>query len=564
MKKRNSWFVENAFFHQALAYGRGYSLLMGHNEIKANSMLAGISWAMDAMPAVIPPDVMIHRHKFRKARERMAVILSADPSPIVGKTPRLTPVIQSRLSRTKISCEEFLELLFTLEEDILASRIHKKIVTTASIYARHYGHTDISREVYAVAAYRIYLDGGMSEKPSLSNYMALNRECFRFYDSQMQPWPSGSDDSFNVAIDLEFDLAILIIDFEGGSKNTLITALNFSIRRAAAHLLRRPIAIHEAGHAIALFSLMPYVPIFRASIHDPFSTSGFVEFSTDHPASCLDWSKNWHTRQIAVFLAGRAAEILAYGPMRTSAGAASDIEKATFTAYSMVAAWGHDTEFAPVCLEVIRDRLGAPTGWIFDEAQKRIYQLLRDSHELAVRALKENWILVLRLADELVDREILEADELMGILVESGLKEISGSELVIKKPEVRKVIFAISPGDCQTREGPVRYAPGDALVEGAIGEIWPVSRAQFQSTYEVADGQTYWESGLYKTIAQERYALKVGFDRQVQLTRTRGTLFAKEGDWLVDYGQGDIAVVSGELFEQYYEAAPRNTADIAT
>lgn len=552
MAKRNAWFFAGEFFQRALAYGRGYSLLLQETEVSENSLLAGISWAIDALPGVVPPEVILREKKFRNSRDRLRAILNTDPSPIFSKLPKLARNLQHRLSRTQISCEDFIGLLFTREEDFATNNIHRKILGVASGYARHYGHTEISREIYSVAAYRVYLNGGMTNKRSLSNYMALARDCFRYNETQIQPWPKEVDETAKGLLELEPEM-VLSIDSEDDKKNLIISALNFANRRAAAQLQRRPTAIHEAGHAVASFALLPHVPIVRASIEDPFSTSGFVEYSGTDPTSVLDNSKSWYSRRIAVALAGRAAEISAYGPMRASSGASSDIDTATSLVWSMVAEWGLDPEFAPVRLETIKNSLGTATGWLFDQAQKRVFELLREAHELALQVLKENWTLVTRLADALERREVLEADEILGVLVETGLKELPESILATKKTETRRATFATQPGDCQTREGPVRYVSGDALVEGSDGEIWPVHREQFHRTYEAVDGKVFGTDGLYRTLPEQRYVLQVGFDRQVQLTGTRGTLFAKAGDWLVDYGQGDIAVVSGDLFDRYYE-----------
>ena len=37
------------------------------------------------------------------------------------------------------------------------------------------------------------------------------------------------------------------------------------------------------------------------------------------------------------------------------------------------------------------------------------------------------------------------------------------------------------------------------------------------------------------------------------LSRGRGALFGKAGEWLVDYGRGDLSIVADKQFETYYE-----------
>lgn len=45
------------------------------------------------------------------------------------------------------------------------------------------------------------------------------------------------------------------------------------------------------------------------------------------------------------------------------------------------------------------------------------------------------------------------------------------------------VTFAQEAGRIATREGDVRYSPGDALITGVEGECWPEARQKFDSSY---------------------------------------------------------------------------------
>ncbi len=51
------------------------------------------------------------------------------------------------------------------------------------------------------------------------------------------------------------------------------------------------------------------------------------------------------------------------------------------------------------------------------------------------------------------------------------------------KEEVVQVTFAAEPGELVSREGPNRYQPGDAIVTGATGDRWVVSRDRFDARY---------------------------------------------------------------------------------
>ena len=51
------------------------------------------------------------------------------------------------------------------------------------------------------------------------------------------------------------------------------------------------------------------------------------------------------------------------------------------------------------------------------------------------------------------------------------------------KDEVVDVVFAVAAGELISREGPNRYAAGDALVTGSTGDRWSVSRSRFDAKY---------------------------------------------------------------------------------
>jgi hypothetical protein len=104
-----------------------------------------------------------------------------------------------------------------------------------------------------------------------------------------------------------------------------------------------------------------------------------------------------------------------------------------------------------------------------------------------------------------------------------------------------------------SREGPVQYAVGDVLVTGADGETWPIPRDVFESGYEPVAPLVMGEDGAYIKRGRSALALQLNEARKIVMSRGRGVLAGEAGDWIVDYGGGDLAVVSSELFLRYYE-----------
>ncbi len=101
---------------------------------------------------------------------------------------------------------------------------------------------------------------------------------------------------------------------------------------------RKITAVHEAGHALATLVLLPESKLSRVSIIP--STKGAAGYSMS-----ISPEKMFHTRQellshMAVALAGRAAEEIAFGPNDVTTGAANDLQKAADIAGRMASEWG--------------------------------------------------------------------------------------------------------------------------------------------------------------------------------------------------------------------------------
>ena len=142
----------------------------------------------------------------------------------------------------------------------------------------------------------------------------------------------------------------------------------------------------------------------------------------------------------------------------------------------------------------------------------------------------------------------------------SGVMELSnslaglpGTRRARKRPIEVRVNFAHSPGVCETLEGAVNYGVGDAILIGAHGERWPVARETFAITYEPIEPTRPMEDGKYRKRAGEVLAVRLTAPQRVELSGGRGVLSGRAGDWIVDHGDGDLAVVSAKIFMDSYE-----------
>jgi hypothetical protein len=120
------------------------------------------------------------------------------------------------------------------------------------------------------------------------------------------------------------------------------------------------------------------------------------------------------------------------------------------------------------------------------------------------------------------------------------------------KDEVVQVVFATSPGELISLEGPNRYAPGDALISAASGERWSVSRDRFDAKYLAEAPTVPGADGAYR--ARPVPVLAKQMHEAFTLARSAGgdVLSGTAGDWVLQYAPGDYGVVEQARFARVY------------
>lgn len=129
--------------------------------------------------------------------------------------------------------------------------------------------------------------------------------------------------------------------------------------------------------------------------------------------------------------------------------------------------------------------------------------------------------------------------------------DAAGWLTVRKRALERAVAFAREDGVCETLEGPVPYASGDAIVTGERGERWPVSKARFTRRYRPCGETRAGEDGRYLSAASEVLARRL--EEHTEVAVCGGTLVGEAGDWVIDYGDGSRGVVRGDIFADTYD-----------
>ena len=183
---------------------------------------------------------------------------------------------------------------------------------------------------------------------------------------------------------------------------------------------RKLVALHESGHALLACLLPRTDPLTKVSIIPRGKALGATEQLPEEDR--VNLRQGFLEDRLTVMLGGRAAEQLEMGEV--SSGAEQDLEQATRLARRMVARWGMSKELGPVAFrrgeehvflgrEMAQQRdFSEHTAQLIDD---EVRALLRAMDERARDTLKKNRERLRALADALLDKEVLMADEIRAI-----------------------------------------------------------------------------------------------------------------------------------------------------
>lgn len=180
-------------------------------------------------------------------------------------------------------------------------------------------------------------------------------------------------------------------------------------------------AYHEAGHAVVSKMLIPEKIIQQITIVPRENANGFVSYSIEDIQQ-LKMTKGRIEAEMAIALAGRAAQIIKFGEDNIDGGASSDLESANSYAHYAIAKLGMDTELFNISMmfnsidysSVYRDDLSlAMKRWI------------KNAEIQCNNVLKENWDCVEKLAQALLEKETLYGSEFDSLLEKKSEKNPS-------------------------------------------------------------------------------------------------------------------------------------------
>ena len=179
---------------------------------------------------------------------------------------------------------------------------------------------------------------------------------------------------------------------------------------------RRVTAIHEAGHATVMWSRAECDPVLKVTVVPRGKSLGAKWSVPDEER--VHVTNEALEEQVAGLLGGRIAEEVNYGTL--GAGALSDLERATETAYAMVAYYGKSKKIGPISKydsSGTRDTFTKP----FSEQTARdidteVRRIIEEAYAKARGIIERKSEQINRMADLLLEKETITGGEMVAIL----------------------------------------------------------------------------------------------------------------------------------------------------
>ena len=187
-------------------------------------------------------------------------------------------------------------------------------------------------------------------------------------------------------------------------------------------------AYHEAGHALVAYKV-PYAdPLHKVTIIPRGRALGVtMQLPVDDKHT---YSREYLEAMIAVLMGGRVSEELTFSRMTTGAG--NDIERVTELARKMVCEWGMSDAMGPLTFGKKEEQifLGREIAQHRDYSESTAVDIDREvksivlaGYNTAKRILEENRDALGRIAETLLEREVLDAEQIAALVRGESLPE---------------------------------------------------------------------------------------------------------------------------------------------
>lgn len=195
---------------------------------------------------------------------------------------------------------------------------------------------------------------------------------------------------------------------------------------------KRTIAYHEAGHATVSWILPHANPLLKVTIIPRGRALGAAWYL---PEERQITTTEQMMDEMAATLGGRAAEEIINGKIST--GALSDLEKITKQAYAMVSYLGMSSKIGNISFYDSTDSAGFTIGKPYSEKTAELIdseakKLVDDSYITAKKILRENMEGFTKLAEQLLEKEVIFSEDLEVIFGKRAGKQPPVSEAETK------------------------------------------------------------------------------------------------------------------------------------
>jgi len=214
-------------------------------------------------------------------------------------------------------------------------------------------------------------------------------------------------------------------DFENAKDKVLMGVERKSLVISAKE--RKITAYHEAGHALVAKMLPGTDPIHKVTIIPRGRALGVTQ---QLPAEDKhNYSKEYLLNDIAILYGGRIAEEIVFGLPEVTTGAMNDIERATELARKMVCEWGMSERMGPLQFGKREEMifLGREIAQHQDyseqtamEIDREVRRFIMENYERAKEIVQGHQEKLHRLAEALLEREVLDGQEIDRLVSGAG------------------------------------------------------------------------------------------------------------------------------------------------
>jgi cell division protease FtsH len=213
--------------------------------------------------------------------------------------------------------------------------------------------------------------------------------------------------------------AVIMEDFEIAKDKVLMGTERRSL--IISDTEKKATAYHEAGHALVAYMLPEADPLHKVTIIPRGRALGVTQqLPVDDKHN---YTREYLEATLAVMMGGRVSEEIHIGRMTTGAG--NDIERATDLSRKMVCEWGMSDKMGPLTFGKKEEAifLGREIAQHRDYSEATAVEIDREVKDIVMRAysqarelIEKNHDALVRIAEALLDHEVLDAEQIAALV----------------------------------------------------------------------------------------------------------------------------------------------------